>query len=226
MKSLPAFVVAACLACIAPFAHATVSLQFSEPFSSGIASGFANAAGTPTNGMAWGIVVDTGNNGFSSSGGAYNSYATPTVAGFLSVGGVLTDDYFIPSGAVTSDFSAQLEGDFTTHGGAGTIDTISAIPVTPTSGAVVSSGEAFGLIWLATSTANTGDKYGFLTHSGGPASFVLPTDGSFTGFGSDFTGTDAAKPASFTFTAGTVPEPGMASLSLLGFAGLFLRRRR
>lgn len=44
---------------------AASTIKFYEPYFGGIADNLANALGIATNGMRWGIVVDTANNGFS-----------------------------------------------------------------------------------------------------------------------------------------------------------------
>ena len=93
---------------IASQASATVTFQFSLPFSGGIASNLANASGVVTNGMRWGIIIDTAGNGFANAAANYDAYAPGVgTAGFLSVGGTVTDDYFIP-GTLTQDGSGFL----------------------------------------------------------------------------------------------------------------------
>ena len=174
---------------IASVASATVSFQFSVPYQSGIASNFANAAGVVTNGMQWGIVVDTAGNGFANATANYDPYpagvATP---GFLSVGGTLTDDYYIP-GTLTLDASSVVEGDFTTSGGQGAIaDDLQNVPLANG----VASGKAFALVWFSNNTSINGSRYGMLTDP----SFVVPGDGSSGDFSGIFVGVDPVRSAS------------------------------
>ena len=198
-------------------ANATVTLQFNESYVSGIPSNLANAGGIITNGMRWGIIVSTSDSSFAGGGTNYDAYAaTPTTAGFLSYGNAVTDDYYIP-GTFTDDASALLEGDFTTAGGQGSI--IDDLIVSLTGG--VSLNDKFALVWFSDNTSANGSKYGFFTD----ASFVMPADGSLTGFGAPFVGNDPTRVASNTF--GTViPEPSRAVLLLGGALGLAMRRRR
>lgn len=207
-------------------AHATVTLVFSQPYAGGIASNFANASSTARDNMRWGIVVDTGNNGFSNSGTSYDAYlAGVTTAGFFSANGSTTDDYFIPGG-LTADSSAYQEGDNSTFGAHGTIYNTSAIPLASASdpGGVVSSGQKFALVWFSTDSSAAGDKYGFFTD----ATFTLPVN-TTTGGGYDavFTGTDPIRSATSTFASlAPVPEPSRALLLAVGALGVAGRRRR
>ena len=216
--------------------NASVTLVFSQPFAGGIASNFANAAGVATDGMRWGIVVDTTGNGFSNSGTSYNNYAAGvTTAGFFSANGSVTDDYFIPGAqtgqpnAQTSDSSTNQEGDFATFGGHGTIFNTGGIPLFNSNaalndpGGVAATGEKFALIWFSSSTSAAGDKYGFFTD----ASFTLPTTGtSGGGYDAVFTGPDPIRTASNTFAPLSVPEPSRVLLLGFGALGLVARRRR
>jgi hypothetical protein len=198
-------------------ANATVTLQFNESFVSGIPSNFANAAGTVTNGMRWGIVVSTTDSSFAGGGLNYDAHGPgPGTDGFLSYAGSVTDDYYIP-GTFTADGSILLEGDFVTPGGQGSI--VDDIIVSLTNG--ITQNDKFALVWFSDNTSANGSKYGFFTD----ASFVMPADGSLTGYGAVFAGNDPIRSASNTF--GTViPEPSRAILLLGGMLGLAMRRRR
>lgn len=203
-------------------ARAAVTLVFSQPFVGKIASNFANFGGVATNGMRWGVIVDTSNNGFSNSGLSYDAYAAGvTTNGFFGNAGAATDDYFI-AGGLTADSSLTSEVDTGIAGAAGTIFNTSSIPLTA-SGGVVNTGQKFALVWFSTNTSDAGDHYGFFTD----VSFVLPSDGSTTPFDGLFAGADPIRSASNTFAAvAGVPEPSRMLLVGFGALGLMFRRRR
>ncbi len=199
-------------------AFADVTLQFSQ-ISVGRASGFANSAGVATNGMRWGIVVSTVNAGF--NGGAYDVFDN-TVSGFLKVGGVTTDDYYVYSGLSTAAVGAT-GGD---PGGAGGITTLNPVPFGGASG--IGQGNPFNLIWFESAPAD-GTNYGMMSN----ALFVIPANGTGTSFAAApgagtgvFGGptADPLKPANLSFAA--VPEPSRMILLGFGLVGVFFRRRR
>ena len=203
-------------------AYGTVTLQISQAFSGGIASGFSTKTGvTGVDGLRWGIIVDTTGNGFANSGLSYSGITGgPTASGFMRIdGSTTTDDYFFAATALTADFSALLEGDFSTAGGKGTIDEIAGVPF-GTNG--IGLNDSFAIVWFDGSTTNDGDYYGFLTN---PA-FVIPADGNTSAYDSPFVGTDAVKNANLQFGGAAVPEPSRLILLGLGFAGLIWRRKR
>lgn len=199
-------------------ADATVLLGFSAFSSGGIASNFANASNVPTNGMEWGIVVETVGSTFTNGGTSYNAYSGgPLTAGFLSANGTVSNDYFVPGGT-TFDSTASKEGDGTTHGAAGTISAMSSFALTNG----MAPGDKFALVWFSTNSSGGGDKYGFFTD----ATFVLPADGTpFTSYDGIFTGVDPVRGATDTFVV--TPEPSRILLVGLGaLSGLMVRRRR
>ncbi len=188
---------------LAVSANAAVEIGFNDAYDTatdggghpigGIASNLANAAGVVTNNMTWGIVIDTSGNGFSAS---YDPYAGGVAtAGYLSSGGSVTDDYYVP-GTTTVDGtnSGYLEGDLSTVPGNGSI----LDDLTVTLSGAITSGKPFALIWFSNNTSANGSKYGFLTD----ATFLLPGDGNTTEFGKPFVGNDPIRTASHTF--GTV----------------------
>ena len=207
---------------ITSVASATVTIQLAAPFSGGIPSNLANSAGVITDGMRWGIVVDTTGNGFANSGTSYDAYASGvTTSGYLGAGGTTTDDYYI-AGTLTQNgtTSGLLEGDFTTVPGHGSIlDDLNNVPL-PTAG---SAGKSFALVWFSTNSSNAGDRYGFFTD----ASFIMPTDGQTVAFGTPFVGNDPTRSATSTFASlVVVPEPSRMLLAGFGALGLMMRRRR
>lgn len=175
-------------------AQASVLIGFNDAPFGGIASNLANSAGVPTDGMTWGIVVDTTGNGFAKGGANYDPYANGVgTGGYLSADGSVTDDYYIP-GATTVDGTGQgyTDGGTGTEPGHGTIlDDMG--PFSFPLG--VASGQHFALIWFSANSSSNGSKYGFFTD----ASFVLPSDGSQVEFGSAFLGNDPVRSASSTF---------------------------
>jgi hypothetical protein len=207
-------------------AEATVTLQFNGSFNTGILSNLANAAGTVSNGMRWGIVVSTSDATFAGSGANYDAYnAGVTTEGFLSFGGLATDDYFIP-GTLTADSSGLMEGDFSTPGANGSIvNDMAGVALTGDLaglglGAGITTGDRFALIWFSDNTSLDGSNYGFLTDP----SFTIPSNGALQDYGAAFAGADPTRLASNTF--GTVPEPSRMMLLGFGLVGLFFRRRR
>ncbi len=194
---------------------ATVTLQFGQ---TGVAraTGFANNGGTPTNGMRWGIVIDSAGDGFGAGG--YDVFSQEA-NGFLSIGSVTDDDYYVTTGLSTNLASATGADAAVT---AGAITQLSNIlgPSFPTSPAGnVTASDAFRIIWFESAPSN-GTFYGMM----GDASFLLPADGNTTSFASAFVGNDPNKPANLQF--GAVPEPSRLMLLGIGLVGVFARRRR
>jgi len=195
-------------------ASASVSITLADLGSGGIPNNISNAAGTPTNGMQWGIVVETVGSTFTGGGTSYNAYtAGPTTAGFLSVNGAVTHDYYIP-GTTTQNGSVWGTGN------GSILDDINNIPLTNG----LAAGDKFALIWFSSnpgaSTSGTGDTYGFFTD----ASFVLPTDGNSGDYGPAF----VSNPSLVGNNPFLAPIPEPSRMLLLGFgavAGLMVRRR-
>lgn len=198
-------------------ARATVSLQFSQ-ISVGRATGFAaHNAVTGTNGMRWGVIVSTTNGAF--NGGSYDVFDMNT-SGFLSVGGIPTDDYYAAD--PTATLTATLSSTGGDPGGAGGITTINPVPFGGATG--ISAGDLFSLVWFDGAPAS-GSYYGMFTD----AAFVMPSDTAIQSFASVFAGgtADPIKQANLQFPgAGPVPEPSRMMLLGFGLVGLFFRRRR
>jgi MYXO-CTERM domain-containing protein len=193
--------------------QAATTLQFSVSPTG--ATNFANASGTATNGMLWGVVIATS---ASFSSGSYDAF-NPNVSGFLNSGGVATTDYYF----ATSTSTQALTGPFFTgnEAGNGAITTANNVPTTGDGVSGVVAGDKFGLLWLPTSTAATNDNYGFYTN----AAFTLQSSGVIN-YSSVFAGADPIRSASFTVGASAVPEPSRAILAVLGLGLITLRRRR
>lgn len=203
------------------------------------ATGFANAAGTPTDNMRWGLVFDTSGNGFSgftgngnapNSGvnGQYDFISNVATSGFLNAGGLATDDYYwVPTNA--SLLTQTLSAAGSDPGGAGGILTAQGAPVgTDSLPSGLNTNDKFAIIWFD-GTPAAGSSYGLFTD----ASFLLPGSGAGPfPFSAPFvqspaTNADPAKPANLTFTsAAPIPEPSRMMLLGFGLVGLFFRRRR
>ena len=220
------FLVGLLLACAsAGSSLATTTLTFSSGAVARM-SGFGDAAGVATNGLRYGMIIDTLGDGFDNSfvGSTYDSFDN-TTSGFISrtIGGIsaVTDDYYFTTGLLTANATAVASG-----GETGTqVSTITSLVGAPngTDGLIanVSTGDAFSIIWFATSPTAEGSNYGMFRI---PA-FVLPASGTSVSFASNFTGNDAAKAANLQFTT-AIPEPSRMMLLGLGVMGVGMRRRR
>ncbi|MCB1225049.1 MAG: PEP-CTERM sorting domain-containing protein [Verrucomicrobiales bacterium] len=214
MKYLTCLLSTACLLALAPAARATVTLQFST--SSAKLTGIADEFGVVTDGMMWGIIIDTAGDGFDTLAAAsYDEITTPLAPGlsqFLAIGGTDTDDLIY----IGSNLTATLGG---TDGGSGGITLISNVPF-GTDG--ISQGDAFAITWFADNSASAGSHYGMLTD---PA-LTLPSDSSTASYAAAFSGADAPRPADHTFAVAPVPEPGGLLLIAIGGIQFLWRRRR
>lgn len=166
-------------------------------------SGFGDHTGTPTNNMAWGVIIDTNNLGFDFvSEGNLQPFSIPT---FQTLVELDNGYYFFRANDNTSSSGPPLFSD-------GFMNIISLLPVSPNSLAGdVATGNPFGLLWFPSSSASIGDSYGFLDPSA-----VLPPSGTDV----DLSGTLSANAATFT----VVPEPstyaaivGVLALAFVGF---------
>jgi hypothetical protein len=203
--------------------YATTTLIFSS--ASGRLSGFGNAAGVATNGLRWGLVIDTLGDGFDSSfvNTTYDSFINSS-SGFISAttSGVssVSDDYFFTPASlpVTADAGA---GSGETGNQTSSITSAVGAP-NGSDGLIanVTTGDKFAIIWFD-ATPSEGSAYG-LYHN--PTAFLLPASGASVNLSSNFAGNDSVKAANLNFTA--VPEPSRALLFGLGLIGLFIRRRR
>ena len=158
----------------ASFLQASVTLQ--------IRTQLGDSSGTATNGLFWGVLVDSTGNGFE---------VTPTGSisafDFTSNGTLGADNYYV--GSATTAFSPPF-------GGAGVALNTNPISL---SGAV-GAGDSFGLFW----TDGAG-SYGFATETGA----VLPNDGATVAFNTVFTsdpytagGTIVPEPSSYALLGG------------------------
>lgn len=218
---IPSFFTVLLVTAVSLSAHATVTLHFNDAYTTGLPNNLANAAGSVSNGMRWGIVVSTTDGSFAGGGTSYDAYTIGSAtAGFLSHNGAVTDDYYIP-GTFTADGSFLAAGDGGVTAGNGSI--VDDLVVSLTSG--VSVNDLFTLIWFgsAGNGSAAGDKYGIFSSP----SFVMTADGTDPIYGAAFEGNDPIRSASNTFQSSSpIPEPSRVLFLALGGMGLLMRRRR
>lgn len=186
----------------------SVTIQIKE-------SGFQNGSGVVTNGMAWGLVVDTTSAGFA---GLTSSNLLPS-GSFPSVdpGGSGNDTGSVQllsfSSAEAGLYFFRGPGDTENSGPPSFQDGfINEININ-VGGSPASPGDSFGLIWFPNSSISSNDPYGFESLG------VLPAGGSTTPF--------AASVSSTNYTV-AVPEPSHFALAfgLIGLGVVVWRRRR
>lgn len=177
-----------------------VTLQLSA-FGAGGQVILGNGAGAATNGMSWGILVDTNANGFA-------DFSTVTTTGSAYSNGFLggSDDFLILSSNLTAAFGGS-------NG--------SATQLQFNLGGDVTGDENYGIFWFSSVAAGAtiplGSSYGLITN---PA-LVVPTSNSAV---INTTAIRSATVNSATQIFG-IPEPSSALLGALGALGLLRRRR-
>jgi PEP-CTERM motif len=201
-------------------ATATSTLQFSNVGRLTGFSAFGDLDGTDL--LRWGIVIDTNNNGFA-------DLTTPTdkydafnngVSGFLSIGSVVTDDYFHAGALPVTSTLGPLGLD---PGGPGGVVSMTTVPNGDDSGVdVFDTGDDFAIIWFDGASVD-GNYYGiFRTNN-----FDLPPSGTVS-YSAQFNNVAAEpiKQANIQFGAALIPEPSRLMLLGFGLIGIFARRRR
>lgn len=210
---------------ISTASQATVTLHLYS--SAGLPNNLANGSVAITNGMQWGVIVDSAGDGFAGGGTSYTAYTPGSgTAGKLQFNGVDTDDYYIP-GTFTVNAGVLINADGGTTPGSGSIvdDVIVDFGLTTTGTNTISATDKFALVWFgsAGNTATAGSKYGFFADN----SFVIGSDGGDPEFGAIFAGNDTTRAASNTFqSVGASPEPSRVLLVVVGALGMVVRRRR
>ena len=188
--------------------YGTVTIKFSDTGSGTWADGYQNSSGNPTNGMDFGLVVDTAGNGFDGDGStasytefSYNTGSPSNATGFLNVGGSASDDYFTVGSTDFNGLPLETE-DASAAGGpnAGVFIGIQGLDVLTES----LNGKSYGVIWMESDTANAGDNYGFVD-----STLTIPADGSTVDHSGTFSGLTPGS-ASLQFQA--VPEPAHVAL--------------
>lgn len=193
---------------------ATVNVQISQGANQ--ATNFANADGSVSNGLVWGLIFSTGNSTFSVFDNGF--VLSTSLNGTLIAG---TDDYFISSAVLTA------QGTTTDAANPGKINIMNSIQMNvPATNSIV-TGTPFAVIWFdstvtsATQALGAGTKYGILTDP----LMVVPAAGATQNVSSLFSTTpDPTKLANGRTVTG-IPEPSSALLGAIGALGLLRRRR-
>lgn len=174
--------------------------------------GLTNSSGVITDGMEYGIVVDTDGNGFEA--GSYDGFDITKNGQFLSTSSGATDDWFVYSGTLASGQTPPTTSSLIGLG-SGSIGSEDIDDVTN-----LSSGDEFAVMWFPGNTAaSSGDDYGLFTDTGSTTKMILP--GLVNGVSSS---PDSVSTKSVDFQV--VPEPSFYGLAgLLGFFWLVVRRR-
>ncbi len=217
---------------LASTANAAISLSFTQT-GGGSLTNFLNGAGTGTTAMVWGLLVDTGGDGFQGMS-ALNPYdegfslnATTTGLALTTGNGTATNDRLFIAAGFMSVNTAVVDS---APVGVNRLLSITSMNIA----SPVAFGQNYAVIWFDSTTRVTsteGMKYGIFVPAGasvGAANTttnnVLPgTDGTYN-YGNTFSGADTAK--SMSYALGTpVPETSTSLLGAIGALALLRRRR-
>lgn len=171
-------------------------------------SGWGNSTTASTNGMFWGLVVN-------STGATFSGAATTELSAALQ--GFVIPSVATPSNPVqigTSDYYFVLAQTTTSASGPPTFTNGFMNTVNFNLSGPVGTGDAAGLLWFAEGTTTSGSHFGFQD-----LGQTVPADTAniTTGWG--------GSPTLATTVVG-VPEPTKAVLAAFGAFGLLARRRR
>ena len=209
---------------VASSGQAQITVQFNQPFTSGggVSEGFADADGNVSNGLVYGILIDSAMDGFRSLYDSGFTLSAGNQVGLTSVGDMTDDTLWISidggdpnltfsTGGLREDFANEIVGG---DGGLGTIVVPNEFASLP-----------FAILWFDDTQAldasvDDGVDFGLLEDG----SFVLGGAGAIVNFGSFFQGEDDPRAADFGVFQ-TIPEPSAVMLSLLGGLALLRRRR-
>ena len=170
-------------------------------------SGFGDSS-TVSNGLIWGLVVDSSSSTFSGTAtadlaAALVGFSVPAIAATSTPTQIGSSDYYF----IRSQADSSSSGPPTFA--SGFFNTVKFDLSSP-----VGTTDAVGLLWLGDGTTANGDSFGFQDIGN-----TLPGDGA------DITSGFTASGALASNVIG-VPEPSRAVLAGLGLLGLFFRRRR
>ena len=178
-----------------------VTTAFSE-FGANNQTVLEDSNGIASNGLLWGILIDTGNNGFANL--QESGLSTTNLSGNTYVGG--SDDYFILGDITTTSFSGAI----------GSATTIFFELNGSDSSSLIFGGEAFGILFSDDALLESGDSYGFYQSAD-----TITNDNSSNEANNEFRNS----PLSQEFVYSPIPET--SSVALLGLAGIsFLTRRK
>ncbi|MCH8476114.1 MAG: PEP-CTERM sorting domain-containing protein [Opitutales bacterium] len=172
---------------------------------------FTNEDLVVTNGMPWGILIDTEGDGFDFGSSTLDPFALPGDGNgaFLSFGGSQSTLYF-------HQVNETLETLVPIRPDDGYMTVANTVPINDGSSNNVSTGDSWALMWF-TSTSNPGElgtSFGFLD-----VGETLPAEGSTV----DFSG--SVDPSGSQFYA--IPEPSTyAAIFGLGVLGFVVLRRK
>lgn len=212
MKTIKSLVLFAALSGFA--SAATVNIQISQ--GSNQATNFANANGTVSNGLVWGLMISTANTTFSVFDEGF--VLSTSLSGKVLPG---TDDYFISSSVLTA------QGTTTDLANPGKINIMNGIVVNDSLTNPIATGNQFAIVWFdstvtsATQSLQGGMKYGLITN----AAWTIPASGGTQNISASFAGSPDPVKLANGFTVTGVPEPSAAILGAIGALGLLRRRR-
>lgn len=222
----------AALAALVTSANAAVTLSFTTA-GGGALTNFLDGAGTGTTAMVWGVLVDTGGDGFQGMN-ANNPYDEGFSLNSVTTGLALT----VNNGTATNDrlFIApgfmSINAAVTDGNAIGTNRLLSMTNMNIAS--PVAFGQSYAIIWfdsLTRVTTTEGMKYGVFVPSGANVGLAntttndkLPgTDGTYA-YGNSFSGVDSAKTMQYALGA-PIPETSTSLLGAIGALALLRRRR-
>lgn len=190
---------------VSPLLLGSVTLQFSDSLYS--LNQLEDSSDTgPTNGLLWGILIDTNGNGFD-----HLAFTIDTTTN-LNDGAKLSPGDLFFAGGLTVFWPLGAES------GSGTITT--ANDLNPYSFPSVAAGQSFAIVWFDSGVSegddvSFGSLYGIITN----ASLLLPADGTGTvSFAHLFAGPDPIRPTDKPFTA-LIPASTTSSIITLTHGG-------
>ncbi len=209
--------------------QAAVTLQFT--ITPNAAAGWADGSGATNSLLVWGVLVDSGGDGFDGltftnfdggslattgdydSGVSTASNLSGTALSSISTS-LATDDFlFVPTVKMSTG------GTFDNATGLSKITSISNMVYSGN----IAAGDSYAIIWFnQTANGATADglKYGVYRESW----MTLPADPGTYNVSSNFVGDESTKSMNLTLGV-AVPEPSAALLGALGVLGLLRRRR-
>ena len=199
------------LGCLVFTGHAFGSVTLN--FNVAGADNFGNSTGVATDGMFWGILIDSSGNGFN---GSYRPPASLTLGTTYSLTTSLdavSDDVLILSNFAT----------YTGDNNPGTLFDVGPFDLS----VAVTTLDVFRVVWFS------GNDIGTLAD----ASFTIPADSALQDYTAPFVGADPVRSAGLAYSGTSavstgvgmsfvpIPEPSAGLIGALGALGLLRRRR-